>query len=273
MRVPKKRSINWIFFTALQVCLCSCSFDVNEEHWRAADGFVKQGQFLRAIEEYTRIVNYEQRGPMGVRAQEEIAKIYSVRLKDYPRAIRAFRDVYHRSDENETKMRARWEIAKLYGDKMGNFSAAAEEYGILYRENLWSPQDGPQILLEWGRALMDAGQFLEAAERFKEYRNSYPGSADGPRAFLEEAQAYLNSEKFELAIKSFREAIQQFSGRKGYEGLVSEAYYGLGLCLEAKDDLSGALTAFKAGLTTYPNPRVIELKIDRLEKRKKERKL
>ncbi len=255
------------------VVMGGCSFDVNEDHWRSADSFVKQSQYLRAIEEYTRIVNYEQRGPMGVRAQEEIAKIYSVHLKDYLRAIRAYRDVYHRSDENETKMRARWEIAKLYGDKLGNFSASAEEYGILYRENLWNPQDGPQILLEWGRALMDAGQFLDAAERFKEYRANYPGSADGPRALLEEAQAYLNSEKTELAISSFQEAIKQFAGRKGYESLVAEAYYGLGLSLEGKDDLAGALTAFKSGLTTYPNPRVIELKIDRLERRKKERKL
>jgi tetratricopeptide (TPR) repeat protein len=257
----------------LLVGLASCSFDVNEEHWTLADGFLQQGQYLRAIEEYTRIVNFEQRSPLGVRAQEQIAKIYEAQLKDYPRAIRAYRDVYHRTDDSEVKMRARWEIAKIYGDRMGNFASAAEEYGVLYRENLSNPKDGPEILLGWARALMDSGQFRDAAERFQEYRNNYPGSASGPRAFLEESQAYLNAEQFDAAIKSFREAITQFSGRKGYEALVAEAYYGLGLALEGKDDLAPALEAYKAGLATYPNPRVIELKIDRLEKRKKERRL
>ncbi len=253
--------------------IVACAFDVNESHWKLASNFVKQGQYLRAIEEYTRIVNFEQRGPLGVRAQEEIARIYDAHLKDYPRAIRAYRDVYQRTDDAEVKMRARWEIAKIYGDRMGNFGAAAEEYGVLYRENLSNPKDGPEILLGWARALMDSGQFTDAAERFREFRDNYPGSASGPRAFLEESQAYLNAEKFNEAITNFQEAIKQFSGRKGYEALVAEAYYGLGMAFESKDELATALEAYKAGLSTYPNPRVIELKIDRLEKRKRERRL
>ena len=65
----------------------ACSLGVSDQQWKLADSYLQQGQHLRAIEEYSRIVNLEQKGPMAVKAQEQIALIYEQHIKDYPRTL------------------------------------------------------------------------------------------------------------------------------------------------------------------------------------------
>jgi tetratricopeptide (TPR) repeat protein len=258
---------------AAALLLGACTLGVNERHWQQAETFVQQGQFLRAIEEYSKIVNFEQRSLMAIKAQTEIASIYEIHLKDYLTAIRAYRDAFRRSDDPAQKMRARWAVARIYADRLGNFQAASEEYEILYKEYGKGSAEGPEILLLTAKALMDAGRFADSAARFSEFRALYPGHVEGPRTTLFEAQAYMASDQLDRAIELFREIITRMGSVAGYQSLVAESYYGLGLALEQKDELSQALEAYRASLATYPNPRVIEVKIDRLERRKKERRL
>jgi outer membrane protein assembly factor BamD (BamD/ComL family) len=272
----RKRSIDRVRAGLLAVSLllgAACTLGVNERHWQQAETFVQQGQYLRAIEEYSKIVNFEQRSLMAIRAQTEIANIYEVHLKDYLTAIRAYRDAFRRSDDPAQKMRARWAVARIYSDRLGNFQASCEEYETLYKEYGKGSPEGPEILLLLAKSLMDAGRFADSAMRFSEFRILYPGHVDGPRTTLLEAQAYMNSDQLDRAIELFREIITRLGSIAGYESLVAESYYGLGLALEQKDELTQALEAYRASLATYPNPRVIEVKIDRLEKRKKERRL
>ncbi|MEO5667196.1 MAG: tetratricopeptide repeat protein, partial [Bdellovibrionota bacterium] len=114
--------------------LAACSLGVSDQQWQLADSYQQQGQYLRAVEEYSRIVNLEQKGPMAVKAQEQIAQIYEQQLKDYPRAIRALRDVYRRAEDDAARLKARSQIATLYSDRMGDYMAAAEEYEVIFKE-------------------------------------------------------------------------------------------------------------------------------------------
>lgn len=257
----------------LVLCLAACSIGGAEKHWNIAEEFEKQGQYLRAIEEYSRIVNMGQRNPIAIKAQVQIARIYDKNLHDYPRAIRAYRDAYRRSEDKRTKMESRWAIADIYSNQLQNSPAASEEYQALFQELARGQKEGPEVLLTWAKSLMDAGKFDESAVRYEEFRKLYPGHKEGPRTLLEEGHARLADRRPDQAMALFREFITKFGGVNGYTSMVAEAYYGLGSALEAQDELSAALEAFRASLSTYPNPKVIELKIQRVEKRKKERRL
>jgi tetratricopeptide (TPR) repeat protein len=258
---------------ATALMLSACSLGVTDQQWKLADSYLQQGQYLRAVEEYSRIVNLEQKGPMAVKAQEQIAYIYEQQLKDYPRAIRALRDVYRRAEDMPFKLKARVQIAKIYSDRMGDFIASAEEYEMIFKEFGDQLTEGADLYIAWAEALMEASRFDDAAARLSQFQTKFPGHKDGPKALFLLAQAHLAGRNYELAVETFREVIRKFTGIDGYVSMVAESYYGLGMSFEGMDDLSQALEAYKASLTTYPNPKVVELKIDRLLKRKKERRL
>ena len=259
--------------TACLSMIVACSVGGSEKQWTIAEEFERQGQYLRAIEEYSRIVNMGQRSPMAIKAQMQIANIYEKNIKDYSRAIRAYRDAFRRSDDKRTRTEARWAVANIYAEQLQNPAAAAEEYEPLFLESGKGQKEGPEILLAWAKSLFDAGRFTDAAKRYSEFRTLYPGHKEGPRSLLEEGHALLTDRRSDQAAALFREFITKFSGVNGYASMVAEAYYGLGGALEAQDDLNAALEAYRASLATYPNPKVIELKIRRVEKRKKERRL
>jgi tetratricopeptide (TPR) repeat protein len=256
----------------LSLLLGACSLNVAEKHWKQAEDFSRQGQHLRAIEEYTKVVNFGQRTPVAIRAQLEIARIYEQFVRNYPMAIRAYRDVYRRSEDLGVKIDARAAVARVYSDLMQNPAAAIEEYDALFKEGAAQEKDAPDWWLAWAKALSESGRFEEAAGRYREFRTKFPGHKEGPRSLFEEGQSHLADRRPEKAIDVFREIISKFSGQPDYTSLVAESYYGLGNALESSDQLDAALEAYRQGLATYPNRKVVELKIERVEKRKKERK-
>jgi tetratricopeptide (TPR) repeat protein len=251
--------------------VAACSAGVSEKHFELAQDYARQSQYLRAIEEFTRVVNSGEQKPLALQAQLQIAKIYEENLKDYARAIRAYRDVYLRAQDKDIKLTARLAVAKIYSDRLENPSAAADEYALLFKEGGQYRKEGPDIVLAWAKNLSDAGRFAEASDRYELFRKLYTGHKDGPRTLLDEGQALLAERKEDEAIALFRNVIENFSNKSEYNSLVGEAYYGLGSALEAQSDLGPALEAYKQALTMYPNKKVIELKIDRVSRRKQER--
>jgi tetratricopeptide (TPR) repeat protein len=261
-------------FAALWLALVvGCSAGVAEKHWQLAESFESQGQFLRAIEEYSRIVNFGHRNPIAIKAQFQIAQIYERNLKDYPRAIRAYRDAYRRSDDKRARMRAQLAVATIYAEPLQNPLLASQEFKSLYEEYGKDSREAPEILLAFAKNLTDANQFAESADKYAEFRKNFPGHKEWPRSLLFEGHARLAALQPGRAEECFREVIEKYTNVDGYLAIVAEAYYGLGGALEDEDKLDAALTAYRKSLAAYPNPKVIELKIERVQKRKQERRL
>ena len=249
----------------------ACSFNLDEKHFVMAEEFLRQGQYRRAIEEYSRVVNYAKNTPLAVQAQLQIATIYDHTLKDYPLAIRAYRDVVKRTEDRALQMRALLAVCQIYGDKLEKPRIAAEEYTKLFDNYGKDQKEGPEILLALSKSLMDAGEFSVSAQKYEEFRKLYPGHKEGPRTVYKEGQAWLAERQFEKAITSFQEVVARFSGNDDYNALVGEAYFGLGSAFEGAGRMPEAVAALKQSLPLYPNKKVIELKIDRVEKRKKDK--
>lgn len=260
-------------FLLMALLFGACSLGSGDQKWKLAQSYIVQKQYLRAIEEYSRIVNHEQKGLLAIKAQRQITLIYENHLKDYPRAIRSEREIYRRSNDPKVRLQVRIRVADIYLHRLGDFNAASDEYENIFTDFGYEFSGAPDLLLKWADALMENANFKEASVKYHEFQSKFPGNPQGPRVLFLEAQAYLADEKYEIAIESFRKLIRNYGQAKGYEGFVAESYYGLGMAFEAQDDLAKALAAYRSSLARYPNPRVVEVKIERLQKRKKERRL
>lgn len=266
--------MNLSFFLLGIFGLSACSLVEGDQQWKMAEAYRTEGQYERAIEEYTRIVNLEQRGPLAVRAQERITEIYEEKLQDFPRAIRSEREVFRRTEDLGKKMQTRIRVARIYANRMNDYLAASEEYELIHSQ--YGDQLGnkaPELTLEWAQTLMETGEFQKAGEKLNAFRAGFSGHPLTAQALFLEAEAYLAARQNQLAVAAFQNLIRSYQGMVGHEALVAESFYGLGMALEAQDELAQALEAYKSSLARYPNPRVVRVKIERLQKRKKERRM
>lgn len=259
--------------TLLLLFIVACSVNLKEKHWRLAEQYLKQDQLQRAIDEYTKVIHYGPKDEMAQKAIRQIARIYEEYIKNYPKAIESYQQLKNSSENEDVKLMASWRIAKIYQLKLNNLEKSSEEYKELYELIASKRGEGPEVLLEWAQSLTDAGKFEESILRFKEFRKKYPGHKHGPKVYLYEGQGFLSLRDGVEAQKVFSEIIELFSQKQGFEGLVAEAFFGLGESLEIKDELKEAVSAFEKARGAYPNKNVLELKIKRVQQRIKQRKI
>jgi TolA-binding protein len=251
----------------------SCTDNQESHRWIVAEDYLAKGQHRRAIEEFTRIAGYGGSSESAVQALVKIGTIYSNDLKNDTAAVKTFREALQKTKESSSKIFIRKELAKIYLDKMERPLVAAEELKYALEEGGKFEKDGPDLLLLLGRAYMESGSFADAATTFAQFRNLYPGHVGGPKSLFDEAQAQLADRRYVQAIDLFRQVIEKFSSNNEYQDLVGQAYYGLGSAFESSGELDRALEAYRQGLSQYPNRKVIELKIERVLKRQKEKQI
>jgi tetratricopeptide (TPR) repeat protein len=250
-----------------------CVDDQGSRRWVEAENYHSQGQFKKAIEEFNRIAGYSGNPEAAVQAYIKIASIYLGDLKNEMSAIKAYKEALQRTKDSAVKIYIRKELAKVYLDRLDRPLIAAEELRIAINEGGQNEKEGPDLFLLLGKAFSEGGNYAEAALTFEKYRSLFPGHSGGPRSLFDEAQAQLADRRYVKAISLFQQVIEKFSGHTEYQDLVGQAYYGLGSAFESSGELERALEAYKQGLTQYPNKKVIELKIERVLKRQKEKQI
>lgn len=256
------------------VLLGSCTVGGFEGHLRLAEGYFVQGQYQKALDEYSKIINAPVRGPVAIRAVMQAAKIYEENLKQYERAIKTYREISKKTDDERWLLDARTAAARIFQDRMDLPLEAAREYRTLLKDFGQDHMLAPTWSFRMGKALANAGSFDEAAQIFESFPKRFPDSQERPRARLEEANARLANRDFERAAAAFRTFLELDSRGAGVlSSWLGEAYYGLGSSLEALGESKSALEAYRQSLALYPNPKVIQLKIERVEMREKNRGL
>jgi len=233
--------------------------------------YARQGAYKKSLEQYKRVINYSTSNSVSVAAQSKIAEIYEQYLKDYEEAIKAYEELDKISLDRQSKLKPKWSIARIYAKKLVNFKEADNKYDLLFSEYEKDLVNGPKILLEWAELNSLNDRYGRAAKIYQLFLKSYPNHKKIPRVVLSQGQIYLSSREGTKASSYFKKVIEDFGDMESYKKILGEAYYGLGESLEIMDDLKGALAAYKQGLDIYPNKEVIQIKINRVEKRQKKR--
>lgn len=266
LRHNKIEKIISVFFLLF---INSCGPSLVEKHMSLAEQYLRQGQYIKAIEEYTRVTNYSKSDPVAIKAHENIANIYRTHLRDPQRAVRAYRGVVLMTSDNVKKKDAMMSIASVYIEDINNPAQAAVEYQQIYEKLPLTQDEIAKVLILWAESLTEASQFLSAIERYKEFILKFPDHEQIVKARIGLGQGLLAANNIDEAENVFKEIVSVLSNSNEKRSSLGEAYYGLGNVYEYREDYNKALEAYGKSIEWYPNRDVVEMKIRGLRQRLK----
>lgn len=115
-------------------------------------------------------------------------------------------------------------------------------------------------VVHFGRASLLAGDYANAERAFTSFLKLYPDHELVIEAKLGQAEIERSKKNYDAALEQFRAMAVPYDKvlRPARSELpyAAEIYLGIGKCLEAKSDMSGALHAYVRSIALYPDERI-----------------
>lgn len=259
--------------TILLSVFSACSVNSAKKHYLLAEKLWGDGNYIAAVSEFDRATELDPKGKIGLQALFRSGTTLTLFLSDYEAALKKF-ELYTARSNDATSA---WEAEKMIGDlfftRLERYKAAIAHYDKLLRMRADAPEAG-EFLLRMAKSAFFLKDFKRAIELYQQVLKRFPASPEAERATFELAATYFTRGDDSHGKEAYQEALdayQHFLKRYPTSPLAPEARFGVASSLEEMDQLDAALRAFEALRGQYPSPKVIEIKITRLQERKQQR--
>ncbi len=222
----------------------------------------EEGDYQRAVELYQAVIDEDPGDPLSVRAQFQVGSTYHLFLQRDREAVQAFRDLIKKNPAGPWSLRAQELLGEIFEKRFEDYRQAIVEYQRLINLS-GGGEEGDRAQLAVARCYFKMGDFDQARGEYEIHLEWYPGSPRRDRALAGAANSHYVVRAFQSAIRYYRQVIEVSDDPK----LRAEAGFGIASCLEEAGDLRGALAAFAKVRRDYPNPELVEQRLDRLRKR------
>jgi tetratricopeptide (TPR) repeat protein len=258
----KKLLIIKLFCLLLLIFLVSCEQN-SELLFRRAEKYHKNNKYIEAVLAYTSVITGDN-DSLRQKAYYRIALIHYLNLKNFQKAIEIF-ELYLKKYPDGQKAD---EILKSIGDIYTN-NYKKHDYAIgEYQKLIDYYPDSPLVLeaiINMGKCYFKRNNYYQAIVEFKKAKKRFPESPLKPQIDLEIASSFHLLGETKKAIDIYKKIIKKSTKNPL---VVVQAKYNLASIYEEKDELDKALKLYKTIQFTYPNPAVINLKIDRVNYRR-----
>jgi TolA-binding protein len=261
-KAPKKLLKNKLLFGAFFACLVACNANSPENKFLLAERLLEDHKYDAAIEEFQEIVDKAPSSKFGLDAQLKIAQIEHLYLGRSKEAVAAYRDFLKRNKDEAKKKEIERILADLEFQNFEDYEDAAEAYAKLIEKNP-DREDTEEIMFRIGRSFFLKSKFQEAVKMYTKQKEQFPRGKFAWKAELEIANSLSSQGKCADAIKQFDKVID--GAPKEQKVLAS---FGKGICYEEQDDLDSAYEIFSKIKADYPAPSVVELKMQKIKRRK-----
>ncbi len=261
-RAPRLRSKRGLLLCLLLPLFAGCNANSPENRFLFAEKLLEDRKYDAAINEFQEIVDRAPHSELGLDSQLKIAQIEHLYLGRPKEAMDAYREFLRRNKDEKKRHEIERVLADLLFQNFENYDDAIASYSKLVDENQ-SNLDSEEIYFRIGRALFLKSQFQEAIKSFQALRNRFPNGKLTWKAELEIGNSLSAMGKCADAIKQFEKVAQ--AAPKEQSVLAS---FGKATCLEEQDNLDGAYEILSQIKKDYPAPTVIELKLQKIKRRK-----
>jgi TolA-binding protein len=260
MRPPKSSAGR--FFPLLALLLAGCNARSPETKFHLAEKLLEDRKYEAAISEFQNIVDKSPASSLGQEAQLKIAQIQHLYLGRSQEAIDSYAEYLKRSKDPQKKREVERTMGDLHFQNLENYDEAIATYTKLVKESPATP-DAEELIYRLGRAFFLKSQFGDAIKVFQHQINTFPKGELKWKAELEIGNALSSMGKCPEAIKHFDSIV---AGAPKQQRVL--ASFAKASCFEEQDDLDNAYEIFSSIKEEYPTPAVIELKMQKIKRRK-----
>jgi tetratricopeptide (TPR) repeat protein len=255
-------------FGALFLCallsgsLSACNANSPETKFVLAEKLLEDRKYDAAITEFQAIVDKSPNSNMGLQAQLKVAEIQHLYLGHAPQAIEAYQEFLKRNKDENKRREVEKTMADLQFQSFEDYDQAIASYSKLVKENS-ERKEGEELMFRLGRSFFMKSKFEDAIKMFQYQKERFPSGFFFWKAELEIGNSLSAKGACGEAIKQFDKVIA--GAPKDLQVLAS---FGKAACFEEQDDLDQAYELFSAIRDDYPAPTVVELKMQKIKRRK-----
>ena len=242
--------------------LCSCNANSPENKFHLAEKLLEDKKYDAAVNEFDKISDKSPNSVLGLEAQLKVAQIQQLYLGRSKEAIEAYRVYLRRSNDPQKKREVEKSLADLLFSSLESYDEAVAAYSKLIEVDPNS-QDSQEYLYKIGRAFFLKSKFNDAIKIFEQLKTKFPEGKYHWRAEIDLANSYAAKSNCNEAIKRYDSIAA--SGPKEFQVL---AKFGKAVCFEEQDELDDAYELFSSIRSDYPAPTVVDLKLQKIKKRK-----
>lgn len=256
----------------LLLTAASCGLSSAKKRYVLAEKLWTEGNYPAAVSEFEKVYVRDPRGKLGRQALYRAAMTEAYFLSQYADAVKKFGTFAQLTDDPVAAWDAQKQIGEILFSKMDQHKQAIQHYEALYKMKPDSPE-APMFRFRIAKSHFFIWEFDEAVKEYQEILRDYPHTDWAEKSAFEIGVSY--STRGERSGKdSYQDAIdayQDFLKKYPKSELVPEAKFGIANSLEEMDQLDAAYHAYEELRSTYPSPKVIEIKLVRIRERKAQR--
>lgn len=263
MKALKKRSLKRrARLGAFLLLFTGCNARSPETKYHLAEKLLEDKKYEAAISEFQDIVDKSPASTLGQDAQLKIAQIQHLYLGRSQDAIESYGEFLKRSKDPARRREVERTMGDLQFQNLENYNDAIAVYTKLVKESPQSP-DAEELIYRLGRAFFLKAQFEDAIKVFQHQVKNFPNGELRWKAELEIGNAMGGMGKCPDAIKHFDTIVAAAPKPQRVLAAFAKAS-----CYEELDDLDNAYEIFSTIKEDYPTPSVIELKMQKIKRRK-----
>ncbi|MGZ3650672.1 MAG: tetratricopeptide repeat protein [Bdellovibrionota bacterium] len=258
----KRRASKHLGLLAALLFFGACNARSPETKYLLAEKLLEDKKYDAAISEFQDIVDKAPSSGLGLEAQLKIAQIQHLYLGRSQEAIESYQEFLKRSKDPNRNREVERTLGDLQFQNFENYDEAITSYSKLVKDSPNSP-DAEELVYRLGRAFFLKSQFADAIRVFEYQKAHFPKGELRWKAELEIGNSLSGLGKCNEAMKHFDAVTAE--GPKPQQVL---ARFAKASCFEEQDDLDSAYEIFSQIRDLYPTPAVVDLKMQKIKRRK-----
>ena len=257
-----KRCFFFVVLLAWTLALLSCSQDPVESQYRRGESLFEKGEFSSAVEVYRKIATYTPDSSWAPEALYQSGLINYLYLKNYEEAVDDFAHLVYYYPKSKNAFDAQAKIVEIYVNKFDDpMQAIVELRKLIEKYPNHDKMDRYQYML--AQCYYQLRDFDQVRLEYLILIDSYPNSDLVPEVYYNIANTYFieGGGKLEKAIEYYQRVIDEYPKSE----FVHDSRFYIAAATEEEGDLEEAKRLYEELLPTYPNPRVVELRIEGIE--------
>lgn len=234
-----------------------CTFDRAQKAFERGEKRLSEGEYGKAIEEYSYVAADFQESPYAPKSLYKITFIYNHHLGDVKGAREAYSRLIVMFPDSPEALEARQDMAAMYSGA-GEHRRAIEEYQRLM-EDLPEARAKYQYMIAMEYVMMN--EFRQARVELVELLDVINNPNLSPVIRYEIANTYYIGGNMDEAIKRYDEIIARFPEHK----IIVEVRFAKARALNEEGRLSDALAILKSLDGQYPNAEALKKHIELIE--------